>query len=120
LSEQSKERFSKTINLLDSLNIKFDLDETLVRGLDYYSEVVFEYHYIAPDGKTIGALGAGGHYSHLVEELGGPNLAGVGSLLASNGSPRLSPAKIYFLMPFRFWLSTSCPSARSISKKSMN
>jgi len=78
LSEQSKERFSKTINLLDSLNIKFDLDETLVRGLDYYSEVVFEYHYIAPDGKTIGALGAGGHYSHLVEELGGPNLAGVG------------------------------------------
>ncbi len=78
LSKQSKERFDKTVSLLDSLNIKFDIDENLVRGLDYYSEVVFEYHYIAPDGKTLGALGAGGHYSHLVEELGGPDLSGVG------------------------------------------
>ncbi|MFA5421294.1 MAG: histidine--tRNA ligase [Bacilli bacterium] len=78
LSKASKERFDKTVNLLDALNIKFDIDESLVRGLDYYSEVVFEYHYIAPDGKTIGALGGGGHYSHLVEELGGPNLSGVG------------------------------------------
>ncbi len=78
LSPESKERFSKTINLLDSLNIKFDLDEGLVRGLDYYSEIVFEYHYISKEGKTFGALGAGGHYSHLVEELGGPNLSGVG------------------------------------------
>ncbi|MFA6780781.1 MAG: histidine--tRNA ligase [Bacilli bacterium] len=78
LTSDSKERFSKTVNLLDSLKIKFDLDENLVRGLDYYSEVVFEYHYISRDGKSFGALGAGGHYSHLVEELGGPNLAGVG------------------------------------------
>lgn len=78
LSPESKERFSKTINLLDSLKIKFDLDEALVRGLDYYSEIVFEYHYISSEGKTFGALGGGGHYSHLVEELGGPSLAGVG------------------------------------------
>ncbi len=78
LSPESKERFSKTINLLDSLKIKFDLDEALVRGLDYYSEIVFEYHYISSEGITFGALGGGGHYSHLVEELGGPSLAGVG------------------------------------------
>lgn len=78
LSKVSKERFDKTVSLLDALEIKFDIDENLVRGLDYYAEVVFEYHYIAPDGKTLGALGAGGHYSHLVEELGGPSLAGVG------------------------------------------
>lgn len=78
LSKESKERFDKTVSLLDALNIKFDIDENLVRGLDYYAEVVFEYHYIAADGKTLGALGAGGHYAHLVEELGGPSMAGVG------------------------------------------
>ena len=78
LSKESKERFDKTVSLLDTLNIKFDIDENLVRGLDYYAEIVFEYHYISPEGKTLGALGAGGHYSHLVEELGGPDMAGVG------------------------------------------
>ena len=49
-----------------------------MRGLDYYSEIVFEYHYYSDEGKTLGALGAGGHYSHLVKELGGPDLPGVG------------------------------------------
>ncbi|MFA5480955.1 MAG: histidine--tRNA ligase [Bacilli bacterium] len=78
LSIASKDRFDKTVNLLDSLGIKFDIDESLVRGLDYYSEVVFEYHFISSSGQTLGALGGGGHYSELVSEIGGPSLVGVG------------------------------------------
>jgi len=78
LSEKSKERFNLIINSLDSLGIKFELDESLVRGLDYYSETVFEYHFISSKGKSLGALGAGGHYSNLVEELGGPKFEGIG------------------------------------------
>lgn len=78
LSLTSLERFNQVIKLLDQSEIPFEIDQTLVRGLDYYSEIVFEYHYFNKEGKTLGALGAGGHYSHLVQELGGPDLPGVG------------------------------------------
>jgi histidyl-tRNA synthetase len=50
----------------------------LVRGLDYYSEMVFEVHAISKEGNDYGALCGGGHYGGLVKELGGPDLPGVG------------------------------------------
>ena len=50
----------------------------LVRGLDYYSNLVFEFHYTSKLGKDYGAIGAGGHYDRLLEEVGGPSLSGVG------------------------------------------
>lgn len=78
LSKESQERFNKVTELLDRTNIPFEIDQTLVRGLDYYSEVVFEYHHFDDNGETLGALGAGGHYSDLVKELGGPDLPGIG------------------------------------------
>ena len=49
-----------------------------MRGLDYYSETVFEFHYVSKTGNDYGAIGAGGHYDKLVKELGGPDAAGVG------------------------------------------
>ena len=49
-----------------------------MRGLDYYSEVVFEFHYLSNKGNNYGAIGAGGHYDKLVKEIGGPDLPGVG------------------------------------------
>ena len=49
-----------------------------MRGLDYYAETVFEFHYVSKNGNDFGAIGAGGHYDKLVKELGGPDAAGVG------------------------------------------
>lgn len=78
LSEESKNRFESIKKVLEALEVPFKVDDTLVRGLDYYSETVFEYHYITKEGTNYGAIGAGGHYSSLVKELGGPELDGVG------------------------------------------
>lgn len=78
LSEASKTRFKKVLNLLDVLGIKYEIDETLVRGLDYYSETVFEFHYQSCNGNNYGAIGAGGHYSNLMKDLGGPEYPGIG------------------------------------------
>ena len=78
LNKESKDYFNKVTSLLDFMEVPFEIDETLVRGLDYYSDVVFEFHYVNKDGKSIGALGAGGHYDKLVGELGGGALHGVG------------------------------------------
>ncbi len=78
ISEASKARFNEILALLGELEIPFEVDDSLVRGLDYYSETVFEFHYTSATGNNYGAIGAGGHYSHLVKEIGGPDIPGVG------------------------------------------
>ena len=78
LSNNAKERFNKVLKLLDEMDIPYEVDDTLVRGLDYYSETVYEFHYVSSNGNNYGAIGAGGHYGGLVKELGGPDVAGVG------------------------------------------
>ena len=78
LSNNAKERFNKVLKLLDEMEIPYEVDDTLVRGLDYYSETVYEFPYVSSTGNDYGAIGAGGHYGGLVKELGGPDVAGVG------------------------------------------
>lgn len=73
LSENSKNNFNKFLKSLDDLEIEYEIDDSLVRGLDYYSDVVFEIHYTSSKGLNYGALCAGGHYNKLVQEIGGPN-----------------------------------------------
>ena len=78
LSDAAKERFEKLLSYLDMCEIQYEVDDTLVRGLDYYSETVFEFHYLSKKNNNYGAIGAGGHYDKLVHELGGPSIAGIG------------------------------------------
>lgn len=73
LSEESKERFKKLKELLTMMDIDYEIDESIVRGLDYYDENVWEYK--NADGV---ALGGGGRYNHLIENLGGPYTPAVG------------------------------------------
>lgn len=61
---------------LDSLAITYEEDQRLVRGLDYYTKTAFEL--ISPDLGAQDALGGGGRYDLLVEELGGPSTPAVG------------------------------------------
>ncbi len=68
LSEDSKKYFMKVLEFLDELSIPYNLTPTLVRGLDYYTDTIFEF-YLTEDAG--GALGGGGRYDLLVEELGG-------------------------------------------------
>ncbi len=94
ISPESDERFYKTLSILNEFGVKYEIDESLVRGLDYYSEIVFEVHAKSKDGKDYGALCGGGHYTGLVKEFGGPDYPGVGfavgvericSLMEENG-----------------------------------
>ncbi len=78
LTEESKEYLNAVISLLKMFEVNFEVDDNLVRGLDYYSDVVFEILSYTKDGKDYGAIGAGGRYDYLVEEIGGPSLPCVG------------------------------------------
>lgn len=61
---------------LDGAGIKHERDDALVRGLDYYTRTVYEIHHEKLGAQS--ALGGGGRYDGLVEELGGPRTPGVG------------------------------------------
>lgn len=62
---------------LRSLGIRFEIDETLVRGLDYYTHTLFEFQSDALGNAQSTILG-GGRYDGLIEELGGPPTPGIG------------------------------------------
>ena len=80
-SKNAKEHFDNVLKALDEIGIEYEIDHSLVRGLDYYTGVVFEYHYTSKLGKNYGAIGGGGHYANLIREIGGPDLEGVGLAL---------------------------------------
>lgn len=80
-SKNAKEHFDNVLKALDEIGIEYEIDHSLVRGLDYYTGVVFEYHYTSKLGKNYGAIGGGGHYANLIKEIGGPDLEGVGLAL---------------------------------------
>ncbi len=73
LNKDSKSRFEKLKDLLDMMDINYEIDERLVRGLDYYNHTVFE---VVLNNSY--ALGGGGRYNGLVETLDGPSTPGVG------------------------------------------
>ncbi|MCR4338193.1 MAG: histidine--tRNA ligase [Candidatus Omnitrophica bacterium] len=78
-SKESVEYFSKTKEALSALGISYQESMQLVRGLDYYTNTVFEI--TAPSLGSQDALGAGGRYNHLVEELGGAKVDAIGFAL---------------------------------------
>jgi len=76
ISSEDAEHFAEVRALLDAAGLAYELDPTLVRGLDYYTRTVFEF-----ESERLGAqaaLGGGGRYDRLIEELGGPPTPGVG------------------------------------------
>lgn len=78
LNEDSKERFEKVKDYLDIMQIDYEVNPSIVRGLDYYNHTVFE---IEAKVKGFGAnnvIGAGGRYNGLVKELGGPETPCIG------------------------------------------
>ncbi len=67
LSEQSKNRFNKLLKLLEQFEIDYTVDYSLVRGLDYYNDTVFEF---SNDVNNLAILG-GGRYDTLINKLNG-------------------------------------------------
>jgi len=79
-SEAARTHFETVLSGLRTLNIPFTLNEKLVRGLDYYRHTTFEFVGGTLDSAQ-NAIGGGGRYDGLVEDLGGPATAGIGFAL---------------------------------------
>lgn len=76
LSVESRTRFDNVTNELTKLGVDFEIDFRLVRGLDYYTDTTFEF--VSNDLGAQDALGGGGRYNGLIEQLGGKATPGVG------------------------------------------
>ncbi len=76
LAPDDAAHFAEVRALLDAAGVSYEIDPTLVRGLDYYTRTVFEF-----TSEALGAqsgVGGGGRYDGLVQELDGPATAGMG------------------------------------------
>jgi histidyl-tRNA synthetase len=70
------EHFARVRSYLDMLGIHYEIEPTLVRGLDYYTRTVFEF--INPEEQAQPQICSGGRYDGLVEQLGGPPTPSIG------------------------------------------
>ena len=76
ISSEDSDHFNKVLFYLEQLNIKYEVDNYLVRGLDYYCKTVFEIQSNLLGSQS--ALCGGGRYDYLIEELGGEPTPAIG------------------------------------------
>jgi histidyl-tRNA synthetase len=106
LSSESKDHFEEVKRYLTLLKIPFEVNDRLVRGLDYYNNTVFEV--VASELGAQNTIGAGGRYDGLIKTLGGPDLHAIGfgtglerviqTMIKQNVPlPQLARPMIYFI-----------------------
>jgi histidyl-tRNA synthetase len=100
LAPADAEHFERVREFLDDAGVPYDIDPTLVRGLDYYTRTVFEFESAALGAQS--GIGGGGRYDLLIEQLGGQPTPGVGwaagierMVLASREESESSPVDVF-------------------------
>ncbi len=77
-SKETKEYLDTLTNFLKSMEVEFEIDQSLVRGLDYYTDTAFEFVSVSDVAGSQSTLIGGGRYSGLVKSFGGPDKSGIG------------------------------------------
>lgn len=76
LCDDCRAAFKELKSNLDAMGIRYTIDPGIVRGLDYYTKTAFEF--VTTGIGAQDTVCGGGRYDHLVEEIGGPSIPGVG------------------------------------------
>ncbi len=76
LCDECRAHFDSVRAVLDALDVKYELNPRMVRGLDYYTRTTFEFVHDGLGAQS--GMGGGGRYDGLMAELGGPALGGIG------------------------------------------
>jgi histidyl-tRNA synthetase len=101
--DDAKERLEQTKQMLDNLGINYQINPRLVRGLDYYTGLVFEF--VTNELGSQNTVLAGGRYDDLISKMGGPNLPAIGfaagierlMLLGSSSDNSSQPISIIYV-----------------------
>jgi histidyl-tRNA synthetase len=104
LTEEDHDHFAEVCGLVRGAGLEFEVDTTLVRGLDYYTRTLFEFQSGALEAAQ-NTLGGGGRYDNLAEQIGGPHTPGMGwaagverMLMASTQPPPVE-------LPLDIWIA---------------
>jgi len=84
LCAECKAHFKSVLEFLDELEIPYFLNKNLVRGLDYYTKTIFEFWLEGENSENPLALGGGGRYDNLIQNLGGKSTPAVGASLGAD------------------------------------
>jgi histidyl-tRNA synthetase len=76
LIDEDREHFESVKTFLDTFEVKYEVDSSIVRGLDYYNLTAFEVEHNGLGAQA--AIAAGGRYDGLVKEIGGPSTPAIG------------------------------------------
>jgi histidyl-tRNA synthetase len=101
LAGDDAEQFAAVRELLDQAGVEYTVDPTMVRGLDYYTRTIFEFHCDRLGAQS--QVAGGGRYDGLIELLGGPPTpatgwaAGIERILLALEEPALGPAADVFV-----------------------
>jgi histidyl-tRNA synthetase len=79
ICDDCREHFDSVTKKLEAIDIHYDIDKNIVRGLDYYTRTVFEF--VSENIGTQGTVCGGGRYDGLVEACGGAPAPGIGFAL---------------------------------------
>ena len=106
LTKEAEAHFQKLCRCLDQISIPYQVDDKIVRGLDYYNKTVFEV--LTGDLGAQNTIGAGGRFDGLIATLGGPDLPAIGwatglervlQVMLAQGvqSPKGERLRVYFI-----------------------
>ncbi|MDR3214820.1 MAG: histidine--tRNA ligase [Bacilli bacterium] len=78
LSAEADAYFNNVLDILINLEVEYEIDNRLVRGLDYYTDTIFEVVSLNKESGAQSTLFGGGRYDGLIASLGGPEVSGIG------------------------------------------
>jgi histidyl-tRNA synthetase len=105
------EHFAAVRALLDGAGLAYEIDTTLVRGLDYYTRTLFEFQSGALEAAQ-NALGGGGRYDRLIAQIGGPATPGMGWAAGVERMLLAAPAQPVAPAPLDLFVAYAKPELR--------
>ena len=111
LDGDDREHFEEVQALLREADVAYELDPTLVRGLDYYTRTVFEFTSDALGAQS--GVGGGGRYDGLIEQIGGPPTPGIGWAAGVERMLLASPPRPIAPPPIDLYVAYAKPELRA-------
>lgn len=125
ICKECLQHYQEVKELLSHLKVEYSEERRLVRGLDYYTRTVFEV-----SGSGLGAqnaVGAGGRYDNLIEEMGGPAVGAIGfafgleriALLLGEEEEELSPLDVFLVLQNREYLKLALSTVMKLRQEGL-
>jgi histidyl-tRNA synthetase len=112
LPAEDLDHFAAVRRLLDDAGMAYEVDTTLVRGLDYYTRTLFEFQSGALDSAQ-NAVGGGGRYDRLIEQIGGPSTPGMGWAAGVDRMLLAAPVQPVADVPVDLYVAYAGPEQRA-------